>query len=174
MKSLLLDHLRNEALLKLGIPEIFLNNIGKIQDIAFRVEDIENAKFYLPTISNYKIFNNCDVIPVFDEGTTFCVILKNENEQKIVKFYLEDDHIYRDYGMNWNLLLFDILFQYYEDKVVDEDPALRNFVKVGEQVGFQKSEELFRLIDLPINEYNEKYKNINAWKIEIAQSLNII
>ena len=48
---------RVEELLNFGIPKVFVENIGKILELKYRIEDVDGAYFYLPTILNYKRLN---------------------------------------------------------------------------------------------------------------------
>lgn len=173
MMKLISRDLRITELLKIGIPEVFLENIGKIDGLISRVEDVDSAYFYLPQISNYKILESFNVVPIFDEGEIFCVFIYNENIRKIIRFSLEHDSVYEDYGINWNLLLLDIMFQYFEDQI-DNDLSLENFVNVGNKIGFEYSEKLFHLLNIPIEDYNDKSENIDLWKQKITEELKIV
>lgn len=93
--------------------------------------------------------------------------------KKIIRFSLENDSIYKDYGLNWNMLLLDIMFQYFEDQI-DNDLFLEKFTDIGKQIGFEYSETLFHLLNIPIEDYNDKYENVELWKQEIAEKLKII
>ena len=117
--------------------------------------------------------NGLNIIPIYDEGESFRVFGYNELTQKIFHFELENDQIYTDYGTNWNLLLFDIMFQYFEDDI-DEKLNIETFKKVGNKLGFDKSESLYKLLDIPLEEYNERYNEIEKWKKEIAKKLKIL
>ncbi|WP_299677144.1 hypothetical protein [uncultured Tenacibaculum sp.] len=173
MKKLIPIEERESELLSFGAPKSFIENIGKIPELKFRVEKVDGAYFYFPTISNYQILSGLNIIPIFDEGETFRVFGYNESVKKIFHFELENDQIYTEYGTNWNLLLFDIMFQYFEDDI-DEKLNLETFKKVGDKIGFDKSESLYELIDIPLEEYNEKYEELEKWKKEIAEKLKIL
>ena len=172
MMRLIPRDLRITELSKTGIPEVFLENIGKVDELMSRIEDVEGAYFYLPQISNYKILESFNVVPIFDEGEIFCVFLYNENIKKIIRFSLENDSIYKEYGLNWNLLLFDIMFQYFEDQI-DNGLSLEKFINVGNKIGFEYSEKLFRLLNIPIKDYNDKSENIDLGKQKLAEELKI-
>jgi len=172
MKKLITKDLRQIELLKLGAPQIFVENIGKIEELKYRVENVDGAYFYLPTLSEYKILENLNIIPLFDEGNNFCVVAYNDNVKKIIRFELENDKIYKDYGFNWQLLFFDIMFQYFEDQI-DDHLSIVKFISVGNKIGFQYSDRLFHLLNLPVEEYNIKYENVEIWKKEIAKELKI-
>jgi len=165
--------LRVTELSKIGIPKVFIENVGKINELIYRVEDVDSAYFYLPQISNYKILESFNVVPIFDEGEIFCVFIYNENIKKIIRFSLENDSIYKDYDLNWNMLLLDIMFQYFEDQI-DNDLFLEKFTDIGKQIGFEYSETLFHLLNIPIEDYNDKYENAELWKQEIAEKLKIV
>ncbi len=173
MKKLIPIEQRESELIKFGANKIFIKNIGKIDEIKYRVENVDGAYFYFPTIANYEILSGLNIIPIYDEGETFRVFGYNESIQKIFHFELENDQIYTDYGTNWNLLLFDIMFQYFEDDI-DEKLDLETFKKVGKELGFDKSESLYKMVDIPLDEYNEKYKELEKWKKEIAEKLEIL
>lgn len=164
---------RESKLIAFGAPKSFIENIGKISELEFRVEKVDGAYFYFPTISNYKILSGLNIIPIYDEGGSFRVFGYNESTQKIFHFGLENDEIYTDYGTNWNLLLFDIMVQYFEDDI-DEKLNIETFIKVGNKLGFNKSESLYKLLDIPLEEYNERYNEMEKWKKEIAEKLKIL
>ncbi len=71
------------------------------------------------------------------------------------------------------MLLLDIMIEYFEDNT-DENFNIELFKKVGENLGFKKSEALYKLLDIPLDEYNEKYEEIEKWKKEIAENLKIL
>ena len=173
MQKLIPIEERESELIKFGAPKSFIENIGKIQELKFHVEKVDGAYFYFPTISNYQILKGLNIIPIFDEGTTFRVFGYNESVQKIFHFELENDQIYTEYGTNWNLLLFDIMFQFFEDDK-DEKLDLETFKRVGKKLGFDQSESLYELLDIPLAEYNEKYEELEKWKKEIAEKLEIL
>ena len=81
MMKLIPRNLRIPELSKIGIPKVFIENIGKISGLIYRVEDVDSAYFYLPQISNYKILESFNVVPIFDEGEIFCVFIYNENKK---------------------------------------------------------------------------------------------
>lgn len=164
---------RNEELKKAGIPEALLENIGKIEELEFRIEGVENAYFYLPTISDYEILKNKVVVPIYDSATSIWVLLKSENESNIVYFEIEQDEVYQNYGVNWDLLLLDIMIQYFDDEI-DSGLSLEKFAEVGEKIGFEKSKELFNLRNLSNEEYNLKFQDEKSWRIEIAKILEIM
>ena len=124
---------------------------------------MDGAYFYLPTLSEYKILENLNIIPLFDEGNNFCVVAYNDNIKKIIRFELENDKIYKDYGLKWQLLFFDLMFQYFEDQI-DDHLNIEKFISVGNKIGFQHSEQLFHLLNLPVEKYNVKYENVEIWK----------
>jgi hypothetical protein len=97
----------------------------------------------------------------------------NDSIQKIFHFELENDEIYMDYGINWTLLLFDIMFQYFVDDI-EEKLSIETFKKVGDKLGFDKSESLYKLLYIPLDEHNEKYKEVDKWKKEITEKLKIL
>ncbi|MGD1841012.1 MAG: hypothetical protein ACFB0B_08970 [Thermonemataceae bacterium] len=164
---------RKSELIRFGANKAFVENIGKIDELKYRVENVEGAYFYFPTISNYKILNGLNIIPIYDEGESFRVFGYNDAVQKIFHFELENDEVYKDYGTNWNLLLLDILFQYFNDDVED-GLNIEIFKRVGDQLGFDKSEHLYKLLDIPADEYNEKYEKLDKWKKELAETLEIL
>ena len=173
MKKLIPIEERKSELKKFGANEDFVENIGKIDELKYRVENVKGAYFYFPTISNYKILNGLNIIPIYDEGESFRVFGYNDSIQKIFHFELENDEIYNDYGINWNLLLLDIMFQYFNNDIENGLDIIR-FKKVGDKLGFKKSETLYKLLDIPVDEYNKKYNELDKWKIELAQKLKII
>ncbi|MFC5044671.1 hypothetical protein [Aquimarina hainanensis] len=114
-----------------------------------------------------------NIIPIYDEGESFRVFGYNETIQKIFHFELENDEIYTDYGTNWNLLLLDIMFQYFNDDI-ENGLDIVKFKTVGEKLGFDKSETLYKLLNIPVEEYNEKYNEIDSWRNELAKKLKIL
>ncbi len=164
---------RHSQLLKFGANETFINNIGKIEELKYRVENVTSAYFYLPTISDYQILKGLNIIPIYCDGESFTVFGFSKSIKKIFHFELENDKIYSDYGTNWNLLLFDIPFEYFENDI-DEKLNLDLFKKVGKELGFDKAEPMYKLLDIPLEKYNEKYKEVEMWKIEIAKQLEIL
>ena len=173
MKKLIPKEKRVSELIKFGAPKRFIENIGKIPELEFRIEKVDGAYFYLPDIANYDILQNFNIVPIYNEGDTFRVLAYNDKVQKIIHFELENDEIYTDYGKNWNLLLMDIMIQYFEDDF-DEIIEINNFKKVGEKIDFYKAEKLFKLLDIPTEEYNVKYNEKKKWRIEIAKEIGIL
>ena len=172
MKKLIPIEERESELIRFGAPKSFIKHIGKIPERQFRIEDVEGAYFYLPQISDYEILKGLNIIPIYDEGDSFRVFGYNDTTQKIFHFELENDEIYDDYGNNWNLLLLDIMIEYFDDDI-DDEINIETFKKVGDQLGFDKSESLFKLLLPSKEEYNEKYSNLDLWRKELAEELNI-
>ncbi len=171
MEKLISKEERVFVLIKFGAPKLFIENIGKIPELEFRLQNEEGAYFYLPTISNYEILKGLIVVPIYGEGETFWVLGYNDKVQKIIHFELENDEIYTDYGNNWDLLLMDIMTQYFEDKIgiTNED-----FKRIGKRLAFQQAESLFTLLSIPLEEYKAKYNEKEKWRIEIAKKLKIL
>jgi len=172
MVSLVSKERRKELLVQFGAPPIFIENIGHIDELKFRLEDIEGSYFYLPKISNYKILQGLNIIPIYDEGDSFRVFAYNDAVRKIIYFELENDQVYKNYDTNWALLLFDIMFQYFNDDI-ENGLTIEKFTHVGEQIGFKKSASLFRLLDIPLDEFNKKYNKVEKWKKEITKTLEL-
>lgn len=170
MKQLITKEERRVKLLALGAPKKFVDNIGLVAELKYRVEDVEGAYFYLPRIANYNILSNQNVVPVFDEGETFCVVIYDDIKAKIIRFELENDSIYDDYDLNWDHLLFDIMFQYFEDEA-DGDLDLERFKEVADKIGFDYAEPLFNALNIPVEEYNKRYEELENWKTEIRKAL---
>lgn len=173
MQKLIPIEQRKSELINFGANQTFVENIGKIDELKYRLESVNGAYFYLPTISDYKILKGLNIIPIFDEGESFRVFAYNDSIQKIFHFELENDQIYNDYGTNWNLLFLDIMLQYFEDEI-EQNLNIETFKKVGGKLGFDKSESLFKLLDIPLNEYNEKHKTMGQWKSDLAKKLKIL
>ncbi len=164
---------RDKELLKYSIPKNFLENIGEIESLKFQVEKPESLYSQLPYISNYKIIKDKTIIPIFERGESFYVLTIDELISRIIYFELENDEVYRDYGMNWELLLLDIMIDYF-DFAVDDELMIDEFVEIGNMLGFSKSKELFELRNLSIEDYNKKFENDKNWRKEIAQELNVL
>ncbi|MFP3836023.1 hypothetical protein, partial [Chryseobacterium sp. SIMBA_028] len=75
MTSIIPKENRVKELLNFGISEVFVRNIGNIPELKYRIEDVEGAYFYLPTILNYKILNGKRIVPIFDCGESFTVLI---------------------------------------------------------------------------------------------------
>jgi len=172
MEKLISKENRKELLIKFGAPELFIENIGKIEELQFRLEEVDGAYFYFPTISNYEILQGFNVIPIYDEGERFRAFVYNDSTEKIIYFELEQDEIYVDYGRNWELLLMDIMIEYFGDSI-EKEPEIGQFRKVGDKIGFNKADKLFRLLNIPVEEYNIKLEDMKSWRIEIAKELEI-
>ncbi|MGB0868292.1 MAG: hypothetical protein ACPGSD_01730 [Flavobacteriales bacterium] len=173
MKKLIPTEERKSELIRFGANEKFVENIGNIEELKYRFENVEGSYFYLPTITNYQILSELNIIPIYDEGESFRVFGYNDSIQKIFHFELENDRIYNDYGTNWNLLILDILFQYFNDDI-ENGLNIELFKKVGDKLGFEKAELLYELLDIPVDEYNEKYNDLDSWKIELTEQLKIL
>ncbi|KPH13375.1 hypothetical protein [Chryseobacterium sp. ERMR1:04] len=173
MTSIISKENRVKELLNFGIPEVFLGNIGNIPELKYRIEDVEGAYFYLPTVLNYKILNGKRIVPIFDCGESFTVLIIDNEVEKIINFELENDHVYTDYGSNVNLMLMDIMTEYFDDHI-DDEIDLEKYISVGSRIGFNKSEDLFHLRNLPIDDYNSKSEDMDNWRLEIAKELNIL
>lgn len=163
---------RESELIKFGANIEFVKNIGKINELKYRFENVDGAYYYFPLISNYKILNGLNIIPIYNEGESFHVYGYNSSIQKIFHFALENDAYINEYGRNWDLLILDIMFQYFNDDI-ENGLDIRTFKKVGDKLGFDKSEILYKLLDVPVDEYNEKYNEPNKWKNELAETLKI-
>ena len=173
MNKLISKEERIHELTRFGAPELFINSIGKIPELQFHVENVDGAYFYLPQISNYEIIKNLNLIPIFSSGESFYVFTYDHQTQRIINFELENDEIYDDYGTNWNLLLMDIMIQYFESEI-DDGIEISDFKSVGEKIDFDKAEKLFKLLDLPVEEYNAKYDEKEKWRIDMAKQLKIL
>jgi hypothetical protein len=164
---------RDQKLLENGIPKDFLENIGKVDELKYSVEIPEGAYFYLPTISKYQILKDSEVTPVYVCGETFFVLSIKNGKNRIIKFELENDEIYRDYGLNWDLLILEIMIDYF-DFAIDDEISVDKFETVGQKIGFSQSKELFNLRNLEIEEYNSKFNDDKKWRMEIAEELKIL
>jgi len=173
MTTIIRKEERIKVLLNFGLPKVFLENIGNIPELKYRVEDVDGAYFYLPTILNYKILNGKQIVPVFSCGESFTVLLIDIEIEHIIKFELENDEIYNDYGTNVDLMLMDIMIDYFDDHI-DDEIDLENYISVGLKIGFKKSEALFHLRNLSIEDYNSKSEDIEKWRAEIAKELKIL
>nr|WP_199156515.1 hypothetical protein [Pedobacter sp. ASV2] len=173
MTSIIPKENRVKELLNFGIPEVFVRNIGNIPELKYRIEDVEGAYFYLPTILNYKILSGKRIVPIFDCGESFTVLIIDNEVKKIIKFELENDYVYTDYGSNVDLMLMDIMTEYFDDHI-DDEIDLEKYISVGSRIGFNKSEGLFHLRNLPIDDYNSKSEDMDDWRIEIAKELKIL
>ncbi|QWX82525.1 hypothetical protein H0I23_08540 [Cellulophaga sp. HaHaR_3_176] len=172
MKKLIPREERNEKLISCGIPEQFLSSIGNIDELDFMVEDPKGAYFYFPTM-DYKIFSGFEVTPIFNCGEEFYALFEKNDIRKIVRFELENDEIYSDYGLNWNLLLMDILWRYF-DLALEEDDSMSLFCSVGKRLGFLYSEKLYQCLNIPSDEISIKLENKKKWKIEVAEKIKIL
>jgi len=65
------------------------------------------------------------------------------------------------------------MIQFYEDDL-DEVLDVESFKKVGDQLGFNQSETLYKLLDISVEEYNEKYNDMDKGIIEIAKKMKIV
>ncbi|ALU26727.1 MULTISPECIES: hypothetical protein [Myroides] len=173
MTEIVAKESRVKRLQDFGLPQVFIENIGNIEELEFRVESEDSAYYYLPSILNYDILVGKEVTPIFCCGVSFTVLLQENDDERIVYFELECDEIYRDYGTNVELLLMDIMIEYYDD-TVEDGVSLEDFIQVGNKIGFAKSEELYRLRNLSVEEYNEKYEDVDGWRIEIAEALGVV
>ncbi|MCS4229242.1 hypothetical protein [Sphingobacterium sp. BIGb0165] len=173
MTDIIAKEERIKELLNFGLPKVFLENIGNIPELEYRIEDVDGAYFYLPTILNYKILHGKRVVPIFDCGESFTVLLIDSEIEQIIEFELENDQVYKDYGNNVDLMLMDIMIDYFDDHI-DDEIDLEKYISVGSRIGFDKSADLFHLRNLPIDDYNSKSENIENWRIEIAKDLKIL
>ncbi len=164
---------RVKELLDFGFPKVFIENIGDIPELQYRVGNTDGAYFYLPTLLNYKILRGKKIVPVFDCGESFTVLIIDHESEHIIKFELENDEIYIDYEKNVDLLLMDIMIDYFDDHI-DDEIDLDHYISTGSKIGFKKSEDLFHLRNLPIYEYNSKSEDVENWRIEIAEKLKIL
>ena len=160
-------------LLENGIPKNFVENIGEIEELKYSVEKTDGAYFYIPIISNYEIIIGHEITPIYDCGDSFCVLAIKDNTKRIIYFELENDEIYRDYGLNWALVLLDIMIDYF-DFAIDDGMTIQEFEAVGEKIGFGKSKELFLLRNLSTEEYNANFSDDEKWRQEIAEKLKIL
>ena len=172
MKKLIPREERNEKLINFGIPKQFLSSIGTIDELDFIVEDPKGAYFYFPTM-DYKIFSGFEVTPIFYHGEEFYALFEKNKVGKIVRFELENDEIYSDYRLNWNLLLMDILWDYF-DLAIEEDNSMALFCSVGEKLGFLYAEKLYQCLNIPSDERSIKLENQKKWKVEVAEKIKIL
>ncbi|SFB81654.1 hypothetical protein SAMN04489722_1011 [Algibacter lectus] len=164
---------RESKLLKFGAPKLFIDNIGKIPELEFTVEYVTNAYSYIPDISYYEILKGFNVIPIYDEGESFYVFLYNDKVKKIIHFELENDEIYNSYGQNWNHLLLDIMINCF-DLYLEDEITQKEYIEIGNKIGFEQTAELFKLRNLPKEELNKKFENNDEWEMEIAKKLKIL
>lgn len=164
---------RIQKLLEHGIPQDFIKNIGEIEELKYNVEKPDRAYFYIPTISNFKIIKDYEITPIYNCGETFFVLSSKNETNNIIKFELENDQIYRNYGLNWDLLMLEIMIDYF-DFVIDNDISIEKFESVGQKIGFKKSRILFDLRNLNIEDYNLKFADDKKWRKEIAEELKIL
>ncbi len=140
---------RIEKLLEAGFDPTFLETIDHSSQIDFNLQSVitfpEGAYYYLPTISEYAIFEGYEVIPIGDvsQGDSFFTLLSNNLEQKIIYSEIEQDEIYLNFGMNFKLFSAHLLINYYElmDDIHFEQPevALNIIAEMGEILGLDKS-----------------------------------
>lgn len=173
MKKLIPKEQRVSELIKFGAPKSFIENIGKIPELEYSVEKVDNAYSYLPSISGYKILKNCDVVPIYTEGTSFYVLLCKNEINRIVHFELENDEIYDDYGLNWNLLLLGIMINCF-DLYLEGDINQEEYIEIGTKIGFEQTAKLFHLRNLSKEELNKKFEKNDEWEMEIAKELKIL
>lgn len=65
------------------------------------------------------------------------------------------------------------MIEYFDDHI-DDEISIEKFQSVANKIGFSKAEALFKLRNLSIDEYNEKYEDMELWRNEIAQELKIL
>jgi hypothetical protein len=73
MKKLIPIEERKSQLIKFGANKDFIENIEKIDELKYRVENVYGAYFYFPTITNYEILSGLNIIPIYDQGESFRV-----------------------------------------------------------------------------------------------------
>ncbi|MNK47924.1 hypothetical protein D3C87_667480 [compost metagenome] len=173
MTEIIAKEERIKELLNFGLSKVFLENIGNIPELKYRIENVDGAYFYLPTILNYKILHGKRIVPIFDCGESFTVLLIDSEIEQIIEFELENDQVYKDYGNSVDLMLMDIMIDYFDDHF-DDEIDLEKYISIGSRIGFDKSADLFHLRNLPIHDYNSKSENIENWRIEIAKDLKIL
>lgn len=163
---------RADWLRRYHIPEGLLRITDRPEAFRHLVEPPQTAYSYLAGMAHYKILSGKTVVPLFGNGTYLHALVTDKNSSNILCFEVENDEVYRDFGLNWQLLMFNILFDYFELHA-DEGLTRDQFIERGTELGFHFPSGLFELIDLPIEEYNERYEDLDNWKMEIARTLGI-
>jgi hypothetical protein len=141
---------RKEILVNSGVATEFLDAIDHLEqygDLQFMLKPPEGAYFYLPGIEKqYKILEGFNIVPICDgsNGDSFYVLLFNENETKYVRFELECDEIYCDYGPVFSLLLADIVIEFYE---FADDLSSEEIAEIGLKLGLKASKLLLNELD---------------------------
>lgn len=138
---------RIKKLLEVGVPEVFLKALEKInQDshLRFMIKEPDGFYFYINDIHpEYECIKDYNIAPIFegDNGDVFYVYLFNAKAEKFACFSLENDRLYSDYGTSFDLMLANLLVNLYE---FADDLSIEELTNKGEAMGGKFSRELFK------------------------------
>ena len=140
---------RKDKLVSHGVPIAFLDAIdnSKYNDyLSFHLSFPEGAYYYLKSIESRKIFQDFDITPLYEYsgGETFWVLLSNPSQFKFIKFGLEEDKIWKDYGDRFMLLLADLLIELYEAL---SELDIDDLTEIALSLGFIRSRQLFSALE---------------------------
>ena len=113
--------------------------------------------------AQHECLSGWEVTPVCDgsNGEVFHVLLSTPDESKFVRFELENDEIYDDYGSDFQALLADLLIDLYEFSELPVD----ELVDVGERLGFVRPAALFRaLVDASARHLRSTFQTDRLWR----------
>lgn len=120
-----------------------LKNIQPEDRLRYIIKEPDDFYYYINTIyQNYKCIKGYNIVPVFESsnGDEFYVYLFNDKEQKFAHFELENDELYSDYGTSFDLMLANLLIDFYE---FADNLSISELIKKGEMIGASFSNQLF-------------------------------
>ena len=169
---------RKYVLVGAGVPEQFLSAIespDSFEDLEFMAKAPEGFYFYLPPVlENYKILSGYNVAPIYENGNgdMYYVLLVRDKELRFVKFGLEQDAIYTDYGNSFQLMFVDFLINYYEFAT---EVSIEKLSEYGVQFGFENSKKLFEALERADEEGKRKTFELDKkWRNEMLPKMGVI
>ena len=141
-------HQRPNTLLAAGVTAEFLaalddeSQLGKLQ---YSIQAPDGAYAYLPACieQQYPIIAGYDITPLCNgvDDEEIYALLSNQYEQRFVRFELEADEIYNDFGASFQRLLAYILLDYVG---FDEQMTEQDHIALGQRLGLHNAAAIYQ------------------------------
>ncbi|MBW1294845.1 hypothetical protein [Aquimarina litoralis] len=167
---------RKEKLIELGIPEKFIINL-ETKDRIWGFEEPYNSYDILADVhQDYKILKRYNIVPIYEIGAGdagYYIYAFNDEEKRIIWFDLEMDEENKDYGENFQLLLFEKMIDYYEDQEIEDDFNINSFCTYGDLICFNYSTEVYEKMKKIDPSIRKSYAEFEKWKKKLTLELEI-
>ncbi|MCH1918544.1 hypothetical protein L9G15_03745 [Shewanella sp. A3A] len=130
--------------------------LGKLQ---YLIRNCDAAYNFLPSIlDDYDFIAGYEVTPVCNGAgdDELYVLLSNEHERRFVRFELEADEIYHDFGASFQRLLAYILLEYVG---FDEQMTMADHLALAQHFGLPNAQAVYSAY-MKLSTYSE----VKAWQ----------